>query len=52
MILLHDVAKIARLPDDDRRPVGAVVASDGGCIGLAAVNGDRLGYPVAAEWPG
>jgi hypothetical protein len=48
MILLHHVVEVFHLTDDDIGAVFLVVALDRGFIGVAAVNGNRLGKPVAA----
>ena len=49
MILFHDIIQVFHLPDDDGRAVLLVVTLNGGCIGVAAVDGDGLGEPVAAD---
>ena len=49
MILLHDIIQIFHLSDGDVRAVLFVIALDGGFIGITAINGDRLGEPIAAN---
>src|SRR5262249_7637179 len=49
MRLLHDVVEVLPLPEADGGAVFLVVARDRGFMGVAAVNGDRLGEPVAAD---
>src|SRR5262249_20645743 len=49
MILLHDVVEVFPLTDDAVGAVRLIVALDGGCIGVTAVDGDRLGETVAAD---
>jgi len=49
MILLHDVVEIFHLTDDDIGAMCLVVALDGGCIGVTAVDGDLLRASVAAD---
>ena len=52
MILFDDVIQIFHLAEDNRGPVLRIIASDGGRIGLAAIDGDRLAHPMAADCPG
>ena len=49
MILFHDVVEILHLTDGDSRAMVLVRARDRRCIGHAAINGERLGPPVAAD---
>ena len=49
MVLFHHIIQILDLPDDDVGAVGLIVALNGGCIGLTAIDGDLLGYAVAAN---
>jgi hypothetical protein len=49
MILLHDIMQIFYLADDNGGAMFLVVALDRGFVRVAAVNGDRLGEPVAAD---
>src|SRR5687768_16851264 len=49
MILLHEIIHIFYLANDDRRAVLLVVCPDGRGIGLAPINGDHLGYPMAVD---
>src|SRR5215831_3270536 len=49
MVLLHDIIQVFDLPDGDGRAVLLIIAFDGGCIGLTAVNRDRFGEPVATD---
>ena len=49
MILLHDIVEVFHLPDNNVRAVFLVVALNGRFVGVAAVNGNRLGEPVAAD---
>jgi hypothetical protein len=49
MILLDNVVEILHLSDGDVRAVLFVIALDRGFIGVAAVNGNRLREPVAAD---
>ena len=49
MILLDDVVEILHLADFDRGAVRLIVAFDRRFIGLASIDGDLLGDPVAAD---
>src|SRR5215510_12187218 len=49
MILLDNVVEILHLADFDRGAVRLIVAFDRCFIGLASVDGDLLGDPVAAN---
>jgi hypothetical protein len=42
MVLLHQIIEILHLADDERGAMLFVIALDGDCIGLTAVNGDLL----------
>ena len=49
MVLFHHIIEIFHLADDNRRAVLGVIALDGGFIGRTPVNGDLVGYAVAAD---
>jgi hypothetical protein len=49
MILLDDVVEILDLADFDRGAVLLIVALDGRCISLAAIDGDLVGHAVAMD---
>jgi hypothetical protein len=49
MVLSWDIIETARLSDGNRCPIRGVVAFDGRSIGLAPIDGDRLGHPMAAD---
>ena len=49
MVLFHDIIQIFHLTDSDVRAMCFVIALDGGCIGVTAVNGDGLRQPVTAD---
>jgi hypothetical protein len=49
MILFHHIIQIFHLTDNDRGAVVLIVAADGRRIGLAAINGDLLRDPMAAN---
>ena len=49
MVLLHQIIQILDLPADDLGAVYLVVAFDGGVIGLAAIDGNRLGDAVSTD---
>src|SRR5215510_3881386 len=46
MILLHKIVEIFHLADDGRSAVLLIVAADSRGIGLAAIDGNLLGYPM------
>jgi hypothetical protein len=49
MVLFHYIIQILHLPDGDVGAVYLAVAFDGGVIGLAAIDGNRLGDPVSTD---
>jgi hypothetical protein len=49
MILLHHAIEIADLPDGHGSPMFHIIAPDDCGIGLAAIDCDGLGHPVAAD---
>ena len=49
MILLHDVVEVLHLPEHDGGAVLPVIALDGGCMRLAAIDGNRLRDPIPAD---
>ena len=49
MILFHHIMQIFHLADGDGRAVFLVIAFDGGFLGVTAIDGNRLGEPVAAD---
>lgn len=49
MVLFHQIVEVLHLADADRRAVRLVVAPDGGGMGLAPIDGDRLGNPVSTD---
>ena len=48
MVLFHNVVEVFHLTDADSGAMCLVVTLDGGCIGVTAVDGNRLEEPVAA----
>jgi hypothetical protein len=49
MILLHNIIEVLHLTDGDGGPMLLIVTPDGGGIGLAPIDGDRLRHPMAAN---
>jgi hypothetical protein len=49
MVLFHHIIQILHLADDDRGVVRFIVSPDGGRIGLAPIDRDLLGHPMAAD---
>ena len=49
MVLLHYVIEIFDFTDGDCGVVLRIIASDGSRIGLAAIDGDLLGHPMATD---
>ena len=49
MVLLDDIVEVLPLADDDCRAVRLVVPPDGGRIGPAPVDGDRLRDAMAPK---
>jgi hypothetical protein len=47
--LRYDILQIWHLTDDDRRAVCFIVPPDGGGIGLAPIDGHRLGNAMATK---
>ena len=49
MVVLHAIVQVLHLPDRDGGAVRCVVAFDSGLMGRAALKGERVGEPMAAD---
>jgi hypothetical protein len=49
VILLYEIIKILRLPNDDSRLVSSIVVLDGGGVAATLINGDLLGQSLGAN---